>query len=47
MMVMATPLSSPIRIGRERKSASTPSLKRLAMRHQKPVMAVMVITSCH
>ncbi|MOA16817.1 hypothetical protein D3C78_1370470 [compost metagenome] len=34
-------------MGRERKSASTPSLKRLAIRHQKPVMAVMVITSCH
>ena len=45
-MVIATPFNSPIKIGLDRKSANTPNLNRLAIKHQNPVIAVMVITSC-
>ncbi|MNL67841.1 hypothetical protein D3C87_1924770 [compost metagenome] len=46
MMVIATPLSSPLSIGLESKSASAPSLKRLANRHQAPIIAVIMMVSC-
>ena len=45
-MVIATPFNKPIKIGFDKKSANTPSLNRLATKHQKPVIAVIVTTNC-
>ncbi|SVK54633.1 Uncharacterised protein [Acinetobacter baumannii] len=46
MMVSATPFSSPLRIGRDSRSASAPSLNRLANRHQPPIIAVIMMVNC-
>ncbi|MNZ79536.1 hypothetical protein D3C78_981430 [compost metagenome] len=46
MMVIATPFSKPLSIGRESKSARAPSLKRLANRHQAPIIAVIIMVNC-
>ncbi len=43
---MATPFNKPIKIGLDKKSANTPNFNLLAIKHQKPVIAVMVTTSC-
>ncbi len=46
-MVIATPFKSPCKIGRDRKSVKAPNRKWLAKIHQNPVIAVIIIASCH